>query len=89
MKVEDAVLILNDRAHNAYRSWFLDNDGLGPVRPSELRRRTGGNTDEEVLTKFEAIAVAEKYEREEWKRISDGVIEEYHPLLTRLRVAGD
>ncbi len=57
MTVEQAVEILIDRSHNGYTGWVADTRLVypGPNRDFEC---------EELFTHFEAIAIAEKYERD-------------------------
>lgn len=53
MSIEEAVAVLNERRHNGFAKWLHVADDV--VR---------GEGQYEYLSQFEAIAVAEKYQRE-------------------------
>lgn len=61
MTLERAVEILNERAHHGTDSWHIVSNG-----PSRWVQHYGSNncsTNGDVLRPFEAVAVAEKYQR--------------------------
>lgn len=63
MTLEDAVEVLNERQHRHYSLWtILSGDGKDKI---VARHRDGFN-------EFEAIAIAEKYQRESRPKESDG-----------------
>lgn len=55
MTLEEAVEVLNREKHNGFSDWSIWESGLVS---------SGGSVLEAVLTYFETIAIAEKYERQ-------------------------
>lgn len=60
MTLEQAVEILNRERHNNSDGWFLDSR-------SRLVE-DGGFSSDDMFSEFEAIAIAEKYERQRVQR---------------------